>query len=187
MLESLRNIDFRFLQIATDFANSSPLMVKISSFLAGGLILLFPLVLYILWLRPEHRGRVHGAQKTVMMSIVAVVLTFAIKSIFSLFWWRQRPFLTHPEIFHMNLQVDPISFPSGHTMLAFSIAVSLILGGYKRLGNTLLFLACLVGLGRVLVGVHYPSDVIAGAIVGSLVAWYIHREASSIRRYLPNH
>ena len=72
-------------------------------------------------------------------------------------------------------------------MFSFVIATSLYLSGYYKLGRFLLIVALLISLGRIFSGVHYPSDVLAGALVGIGAAWYLHREASSLKLYLPNH
>ena len=82
---------------------------------------------------------------------------------------RPRPFNVYPAIVCVGKTLDQFSFPSGHTMhaVAFSIiAVSYFPG--------LLWLvapfALLVALSRPILGLHYPSDVLAGAALGALIA-----------------
>lgn len=62
------------------------------------------------------------------------------------------------------------SFPSGHTGSSFAAAVVLFCRLPKRLSSFLLLLAFLIGFSRLYVGVHYPSDIIVGAISGTLIA-----------------
>lgn len=63
------------------------------------------------------------------------------------------------------------SFPSGHTTTAFGFSVAFLLNTKKRwTGWLVLAIAVLMGFSRLYVGVHYPSDVAAGLIVGSAVA-----------------
>ncbi len=62
------------------------------------------------------------------------------------------------------------SFPSGHTGSSFAAAVVLFCRLSKRLSSFLLLLAFLIGFSRLYVGVHYPSDIIVGAISGTLIA-----------------
>lgn len=76
------------------------------------------------------------------------------------------------------------SFPSGHSAASFAAAMSLFLGyGDKlrrRIGIPALALAVLIAMSRLYVGVHYPSDVLFGALDASFIAWAVYR----IRLYI---
>lgn len=80
---------------------------------------------------------------------------------------RPRPAVTYPDI-HAYEGLTDLSFPSGHTSLAFSAATALCLKYPKWyvIAPSALW-ACSVGYSRMNLGVHYPSDVFAGAIVGA--------------------
>ena len=66
---------------------------------------------------------------------------------------------------------DPNSFPSGHTCAAFAAGMSWVRALPRRWMRVLsAVLAVCMGLSRLYVGVHYPSDVLAGAVIGSLAA-----------------
>lgn len=66
------------------------------------------------------------------------------------------------------------SFPSGHTGSAFAAAVVMFLGLPKKYGIPILVFACLMGLSRLYVGVHYPSDVLGGALIGTGIALFTY-------------
>ena len=84
---------------------------------------------------------------------------------------RNRPFITYPEIQNIVPAKSP-SFPSGHTSMAFSTATSLSIAFPKWYVIAPSFLwAGSVGYSRMHLGVHYPSDVLIGAIIGSGSAW----------------
>jgi len=72
------------------------------------------------------------------------------------------------------------SFPSGHAATAFATAVVLAFV-YPRQTGVFLGLAVLVGLSRILLGAHFPSDVLAGALLGSGVALAVHATVPAVR------
>lgn len=86
---------------------------------------------------------------------------------------RTRPFDMVDGIYINKIQIDKYSFPSGHTTAAFSIAVSLALF-YTYLSPILLTLCLLVALSRIYLGVHYPSDVLAGSLIGTIISSIIY-------------
>lgn len=99
--------------------------------------------------------------------------------LFGLIFFRPRPFVSLRGVH--ELVVKPAtdkSFPSDHSTLAFVIAFSV---AFERpyLGAVVLLLAALVAWGRVFVGVHYPTDVFVGAVVGCL--WALAARAADRR------
>ncbi len=78
---------------------------------------------------------------------------------------RERPYQKLERVICMRVPSDRFSFPSGHTAAAF-VAVAVFGSFYSWLFVPLLVLACLIGFSRVYIGVHYPSDVTAGALLG---------------------
>ena len=83
---------------------------------------------------------------------------------------RRRPLVFEPHRWATLLPPDKFSFPSGHTITAFSVAVSLSLF-YPSLTAGLLFCAASVAASRVLLGMHFLSDVLAGAAIGATMAF----------------
>ena len=83
---------------------------------------------------------------------------------------RKRPCALEPHCWARLLPPDQFSFPSGHTITAFAVAVSLSMF-YPSLTLGLLFCAFSVALSRILLGMHFLSDVLAGAVIGSTIAW----------------
>lgn len=107
--------------------------------------------------------------------IEALGITYAFKYTFD----RQRPFEKYPDKIHPIEKEDSPSFPSGHTAAAFSLATSLSITYPKWyvIAPSAVW-ACGVGLARINQGVHYPSDVLTGAVIGTGCAFlniYINR------------
>jgi undecaprenyl-diphosphatase len=82
---------------------------------------------------------------------------------------RERPFITHASIDPAAAPLDRYSFPSGHTLHAVSFAWQAS-AHFPELAWVLLPLAGLIAGSRVVLGLHYPSDVLAGAAIGGALA-----------------
>ncbi len=66
-------------------------------------------------------------------------------------------------------KMNSFSFPSGHTMTAFAAAMVITKGTRKRIGIPVMILAVCIAFSRLYVGVHYPTDVFFGAVMGALI------------------
>lgn len=90
---------------------------------------------------------------------------------------RPRPYATYPELVADLADLIHIpksySFPSGHTVSAMAAAFT-IFTQHKKLGIVALIMAFLMGLSRLYVGVHFPTDVYGGIIVGALIALAVY-------------
>lgn len=82
---------------------------------------------------------------------------------------RPRPFNVYPSIVCNGQALDQFSFPSGHTLHAVSFSI-VALVYYPALSWLVLPFTLLVALSRPILGLHYPSDVLVGALLGALVA-----------------
>ena len=82
---------------------------------------------------------------------------------------RERPYVTHGDIVCGTAPLDRYSFPSGHTLHAISFTV--LYGAYEP---TILFamapFAALIAASRIVLGLHYPSDVLVGGSIGAAIA-----------------
>jgi len=95
-------------------------------------------------------------------AIVGILVFKALKKLSR----RQRPCQLEPHCWSNVLPPDQFSFPSGHTMTAFSIAL-VVSFFYPGLEGPMYFLAASIAVSRVVLGMHFLSDVLAGAILGS--------------------
>jgi undecaprenyl-diphosphatase len=96
--------------------------------------------------------------------VVGLLLYRALKNVLV----RERPFMTHAAIVCAGRPLDRFSFPSGHTLHAVSFTL-IVCSALPMLALLLVPLAVLIALSRVVLGLHYPSDVLAGAVLGATV------------------
>jgi undecaprenyl-diphosphatase len=96
---------------------------------------------------------------------LGVVLYTLLKRVFV----RERPFITHQGISQAAAPLDRYSFPSGHTLHAVSFTWQAC-AHFPELAWVLLPLTALIAGSRVVLGLHYPTDVLAGATIGAGLA-----------------
>ena len=82
---------------------------------------------------------------------------------------RERPFITHQAIAQAAAPLDRYSFPSGHTLHAVCFTWQAV-AHFGELAWVLVPFAGLIAASRVVLGLHYPSDVLVGALIGALLA-----------------
>jgi undecaprenyl-diphosphatase len=92
---------------------------------------------------------------------------------------RRRPPEAIPSFCSVITASDRFSFPSGHTCGAFLLA-GIVASHYPALALPMYLWASGVGLSRVVLGVHFPTDILAGALLGSGIAWFVISYAGSV-------
>jgi undecaprenyl-diphosphatase len=109
-----------------------------------------------------------GVRPAIVMALTGA-LGVALYTLLKHLFVRERPFITHTTIDPAAAPLDRYSFPSGHTLHAVSFAWQAS-AHFPELGLLLLPLAALIAGSRVVLGLHYPSDVLAGAALGAALA-----------------
>jgi len=111
-----------------------------------------------------------GRRKAGATLLLALLLcTLARNSLLKPLAARPRPCIVHPEYALLIARPEDFSFPSGHAAASFG-AAAVILYSDGKLGVAALVLAALIAFSRLYLYVHYPSDVLAGAALGVLMA-----------------
>lgn len=125
---------------------------------------LYLLLGVILWLFEPENGAIF-----LYTALLAYALELPLYLILKKYFKRQRPcdfFINFSSHIHPS---DKFSLPSGHTAAAFLMA-SLLANFYPSIAPLVYSWACFIGLSRVLLGVHYPSDIFAGALLGLTIS-----------------
>lgn len=155
-------------------AFSSPWLMRLSVFFASwAIVVLLAIVVYAIFQEPRGR-RKHLIVYFFLCAFVSVFLALSIEELIR----RPRPFF---ESDHIRAWIPPPStfaFPSGHASLAFALAIGCV--RWRRgLGLFALCTAIMISVARVIVGVHYPTDILGGMFVGLCVNgalfWYANR------------
>ena len=148
--------------------------------LSDGLVFAIALI-SVLWLYLHHLGRIKMAITDSFFTLgipigVAVIVSEGLSSLFD----RARPFVANKEITLLVPHNADGGFPSHHMTVMVVIAVSLWFRNHN-LGNLLLGLALISGVARIGAGIHYPSDIFAGLVIGWISALLINRFTRDLR------
>ena len=161
-----------------DLAQRSPAWLDgiVSVWSTYGLAL-FAVLMVVGWWRARHVGV--RAALIALAAPVTVVVAYAVNDALKLVVREDRPCQS---LHVVTLEACPApgdwSFPSNHAAIAAAAAVAL-LSVSRRLGTVAVVAACAMAASRVWVGAHYPHDIVAGGLVGALVAFLL---TSAVRR-----
>jgi undecaprenyl-diphosphatase len=148
-------------------AYRTPVLSGLARLFADDLIGIVPLIVSRWWLDgPEN------AREAAFSAVLAGVASLSFNDLVGEILYVRRPYLVTWTRALVGVPRSS-SFPSGHSTAAFSIAATAL---FYHLPDRFVLLggAGLIALGRVCAGVHYPSDVLAGAAIGTFWAYLIH-------------
>jgi undecaprenyl-diphosphatase len=168
-------LDVKLLYFFNDFTGKSrvfdTLIVFLAEYLQYILIVAFLLLLYFSAYSKREKLYIFG-----VTTISIIIARLGIVEIIRFFYHRPRPFLTLPVNkllsngwFYADTEW---SFPSGHSAFFFAMATAIYLYN-KKWGVWFFIAAILMNISRVVAGVHYPSDILGGVIIGIVVGYAI--------------
>jgi undecaprenyl-diphosphatase len=172
-------MDVTLFEMINNLAGKFPALDALMLFSAKYLLVLFAITLAIFYLTFQA-----NQQRMAFLAGVSTLIALGIAQIIAFLDSRPRPYVNHVAHLLVAQTKDP-SFPSDHATFCFAIATMIWLYN-RKVGGILLALAVLVGLSRVYVGTHYPTDILGGAALGigiSILISYAAKQ-NSIRTLL---
>lgn len=137
-------------------------------FLAEYTVYIFALIVLIRWFSRNQKDRI-----MIICASLSFVMSEILGKLAGVLHSNKQPFAVLPDVNQLIEKAVDNSFPSDHTILFFSFCITFAIF-HKKTGFIWILLACLVGFSRIWVGVHYPADVIAGAMISTLTAFLIY-------------
>jgi undecaprenyl-diphosphatase len=158
-------VDYTIDHAINHWLRGHPLLDSVLAGFASWGVTLFGISVFALWLF-DRPGRPGVYRRACAAGLSSAAVGLLVNQVISHAWHRLRPYEAHPHgiVPLISASHDP-SFPSDHATAAFAIAFGILFVA-RRAGLIFLAWAMLIALSRVLVGVHYPTDVLASSVVG---------------------
>lgn len=163
-------MDYKLFQLINQFAGTNDIVDYFFIFSAQALILFLGFgVAALLITRMKEWGK-----ELFFDAAIGVCAALFINWLVPLFYIRPRPFIDHAV--KQLLPMDPASksFPSDHAAISFAIAMA-VFQYNKFWGIIFLVLASIVSIGRVYGGIHYPADILVGAMIGIIASFLVKK------------
>jgi undecaprenyl-diphosphatase len=144
----------------------------VSEYADMSMIVIIGIVLVVFFIhdRDWKQRRWVAWSKEVAIIATAVIFAWFVTFILKIIFQAPRPFVTYLEVIPLVTETPYTSFPSGHATVFFALA-TVVYSYHKRLGYFFFVCAFLIAISRVVTGVHYPIDILAGAVIGILIAY----------------
>jgi len=178
---SISQVNIDVFRVINDLGKEYDSLNPIAIFIADYMVYVLLIGLIVYWFTRTNQNRM-----MVIQSVFAFVLAEVLGKIAGLFNSHFQPFVELPHVNKLIEHAVDNAFPSDHSILFFSVCFSIWLVRKKE-GWVWLTVACLVGVSRIWVGVHFPGDVLTGALIGicaALFAYWIVPKLSLIKSAL---
>lgn len=163
-------MDIFVFRLINNFAGQNKILDQIAIFLATRFEYLVVAFLLI-WFLVRKRNFLN---LVIYPLLSAVLARLVITNLIRFFYHRPRPFLALENVRQLVVYGDKGSFPSGHAAFFFAIAFFIYFYN-KKLSSFFFAAAFLISLGRIFVGIHYPTDILGGVLVGFVSALIVKR------------
>ncbi|MBU3130466.1 undecaprenyl-diphosphatase [Clostridium tagluense] len=156
-------MDYTIYSLINGSAGRFVALDKTMVFIAQTFPYLFAITLLLLWFKKDTKERVVANRKVAIFAMMTMLIALGINHIIGFVYFRPRPYTLHAAHLLVNPSVDP-SFPSDHATFAFALALPILVVN-KYFGRVMIAMSLLLCFSRVYIGIHYPLDVVGGAII----------------------
>ena len=173
----IQNFDLLIFSLIHNLAGKSRLLDFLGIFLAGylGYLLVLAAVVIIAMESDWKKRFLNFSFMALSLIISRGIITEVIRAVY----YRPRPFIAL-DFTPLIAEANHGAFPSGHATFFFALAGIIWLLD-KKWGWRFLIAASLMGLARVFVGVHWPLDILGGAVVGIFSVWAVNKYLISLK------
>jgi undecaprenyl-diphosphatase len=165
-------VDYRIFHAVNEFARDYPWLAHATYAFETIGVAFYAAAVLLLWLATAP-GEERRWKFAALSGGASAGLALLINQLIGRAWHRPRPYQSHAHVYHLTSTRDP-SFPSDHASAAFGIAFGIYFFD-RRVGRFFLTVATLIAAGRVVVGAHYLTDVIASLVVAVIAAAIVVR------------
>lgn len=132
----------------------------------------YVLILALIYFLVTHEDKKRGARELIMILVVAIA-AWGIAHVIKYFYYIPRPFIALSDMHQLLPQEADSAFPSGHATFYSALAMAMYFY-HKRIAAILAIGALIIGISRVAAGVHWPVDILAGFVLGPLIAALVY-------------
>lgn len=165
MVESLINLDSNILLFLQEYVRNpilNALLIPFTLSNNAGIICILIVAAFLYF---------KNLRKVGILMAISLILEFILTNLILKNWVaRVRPYEVIDGLTLLVGKAHDLSFPSGHTGSAFALAVVIFMVMERKYGIIALVLAALMGFSRLYVGIHYPSDVLGGIVLGVITS-----------------
>ena len=173
--EALNGPDTELFLLINGFVGTVTFLDRLARWVVSDYLMpiVLALMLIFMWFIERDREVRVQHQLGVFVALTSMALSSATVFILNFYYFRPRPFVDN-EVSLLFYEPTDSSFPSNAAAASLGLAFG-IWGVNRRLGYVAITVACLYGLARVYAGVHYPLDIIAGAVIAVPVTYLVFK------------
>jgi undecaprenyl-diphosphatase len=171
----LEPVDWRIFHAVDEFASDHRWLAHATYDFETVGVVLYAAAVCLLWLASAPGGE-RRLKFAALSGAASGALGLLINQAIARIWHRPRPYESHAHVYHLTNSRDP-SFPSDHATAAFGIAFG-VYAFDRRVGRVFIAIATLIAVGRMIVGAHYLTDILASlgvALVSAFLVWRFGR------------